>query len=158
ASAIVSQGTPAPHGTGLASSDLAAGLVVQGMKRSRAALVTPRLSIVIVNYRQWEQTARLVRQLQASEAFRSGAAEGVIVDNHSPFHPVARKLRRMSGVSLRRWSRNFGFAKAVNEGCRLSRGDWFLLLNPDIDLSEGFLDGALALADDLEANDPQAGV
>ena len=26
---------------------------------------------------------------------------------------------------------NRGFARAVNEGCRLSQGEWFLLLNPD---------------------------
>ncbi|MFO0970396.1 MAG: glycosyltransferase family 2 protein [Gemmataceae bacterium] len=136
----------------------AVGSTPEPLRRLRPALAAPRLSVIIVNYRQWEQTARLVRQLQASAAFRSGAAEVVVVDNHSPFHPVARKLRRMSGVSLRRWSRNFGFAKAVNEGGRLSRGDWFLLLNPDIDLSEGFLDGALALADQLVATEPKAGV
>jgi N-acetylglucosaminyl-diphospho-decaprenol L-rhamnosyltransferase len=127
-------------------------------QRSRPTTVSPRLSVVIVNYRQWDQTARLVRQLQAAPAFRSGAAEVVVVDNHSPSHPIARKLRRLPGVSLRRWGRNFGFARAVNEGCRLSRSDWFLLLNPDIDLSEGFLDGVLALADELTATQPKAGV
>jgi len=33
---------------------------------------------------------------------------------------------------LRRFSSNRGFARAANEGCRLSRGDWLLLLNPDV--------------------------
>lgn len=121
-------------------------------------VATPRLSIVIVNYRQWEETARLVRQLQASLALRNGAAEIVVVDNHSPFHPLARKLRRQPGVSLRRWQRNQGFARAVNEGCRLSRGDWYLLLNPDIDLSDDFLENVLALADRLAEREPRAGV
>lgn len=125
---------------------------------SRPTLQTPRLSVIIVNYRQWEETARLVRQLQSSPALRNGAAEIVVVDNHSPFHPIARKLRRQPGVSLRRWVRNHGFARAVNEGCRLSRGDWFLLLNPDIDLSEDFLDKALELSDRLAADEPKAGV
>lgn len=127
-------------------------------RRASPAVATPRLSIVIVNYRQWEETARLVRQLQDSTAMRRGAAEIVIVDNHSPFHPIARRLRRQAGVSLRRWDRNQGFARAVNEGCRLSRGDWFLLLNPDIDLSEDFLDRVLELADRLSAEEPRAGV
>jgi N-acetylglucosaminyl-diphospho-decaprenol L-rhamnosyltransferase len=121
-------------------------------------LTTPRLSIVVVNYRQWEKTHEMVRQLLASAALRSGAAEIIIVDNHSPAHPLARKLRRLPGVSLRRWDRNHGFARAVNEGCRLSRGDWFLLLNPDMTLSEGFLDGVLGLANQLEADDPRAGI
>ncbi len=121
-------------------------------------LLTPRLSVILVNYRQWDETHELVRQLGASPALRSGAAEVVIVDNHSPAHPLARKLRRLDGVSLRRWDRNHGFAQAVNEACRLSRGDWFLLLNPDMTLSEGFLDAALALAERLETGDPRAGI
>jgi N-acetylglucosaminyl-diphospho-decaprenol L-rhamnosyltransferase len=126
--------------------------------RRQRQLGLPRLSVVIVNYRQWEQTADLVRQLLASSCLRRGDAEIVIVDNHSPRHPLARKLRRQPGVSLRRWGRNHGFAMAVNEGCRLSQGDWFLLLNPDTTLSEGFLDNALALADQLAQTDPRAGI
>jgi GT2 family glycosyltransferase len=61
-------------------------------------------------------------------------------------------------LSLRRWGRNRGFARAVNEGCRLSRGAWFLLLNPDVSLPHGFLDGVLDLADELTKSDPRAGV
>src|SRR5205085_6392608 len=122
----------------------------------RVQLKKPRLSIVVVNYRQWDKTHEMVRQLLATVPLRSGDAEIVIVDNHSPAHPVARKLRRLPEVALRRWDRNRGFARAVNEGCRLSRGDWFLLLNPDMTLSEEFLDGVLGLADRLEAEDPRA--
>jgi N-acetylglucosaminyl-diphospho-decaprenol L-rhamnosyltransferase len=118
----------------------------------------PRLSVIVVNYRQWDRTADLVRQLQASACLRRGDAEIVIVDNHSPPHPAARRLRRMAGVSVRRWEANHGFARAVNEGCRLSQGEWFLLLNPDTTLSEGFLDGALALADHLTTAEPRAGI
>jgi GT2 family glycosyltransferase len=118
----------------------------------------PRLSIVIVNYRQWGRTARLVRALLASACVRRGEAEIVIVDNDSPAHPALKRLRRLPQVSVRRWGRNRGFAQAVNEGCRLSQGDWFLLLNPDITPSEGFLDGVLALADQLAAAEPHAGI
>jgi N-acetylglucosaminyl-diphospho-decaprenol L-rhamnosyltransferase len=126
---------------------------------SRApVLSTPRLSIVIVNYRQWERTAELVRQLQSSACLRHGDAEVVIVDNHSPAHPVLKKLRRLPGVSVRRCARNRGFASAVNEGCRLSQGEWFLLLNPDTTPSDGFLDGVLNLADQLAAAEPRAGI
>lgn len=119
---------------------------------------TPRLSVVVVNYRQWEPTADLVRQLLASAGARRGDIEVVVVDNHSPPHPIARRLRRLPGVSLRRWDRNRGFARAVNEGCRLSQGEWFLLLNPDTTIADGFLDGVLALADQLAAAEPNAGI
>jgi GT2 family glycosyltransferase len=113
---------------------------------------------VIVNYRQWRQTARLVRQLRAAACTREGAAEVVVVDNHSPPHRLAARLRRQPGVSLRRWGRNRGYGRAVNEGCRLSRGDWFLLLNPDVSVPEGFLDGVATLADRLTAEDERAGI
>jgi GT2 family glycosyltransferase len=114
--------------------------------------------VVIVNYRQWENTAALVEQLAASDALRTGAAEVVVVDNHSPPHPLLRRLRRRPGVSLRRWGRNRGFARAVNEGCRLSRGDWLLLLNPDMTVPPDFLDGVLALADRAAAQEPRTGL
>lgn len=106
----------------------------------------PSLSVVIVNYRGWDDTARLVAQLRAAAPLRRGLAEVVIVDNHSPRHPALARLRRAPDVSLRRWRGNRGFARAVNEGCRLSRGEWFLLLNPDVTAPPDFLSRALACA------------
>jgi GT2 family glycosyltransferase len=124
----------------------------------RPALLTPRVSVVVVNYHQWENTAALVDQLTAACCTRRGTAEVVVVDNHSPPHRLAARLRRRPGVSLRRWGGNRGFARAVNEGCRLSRGEWFLLLNPDISVPDDFLDGVLAVADQLTQTDPHAGI
>lgn len=121
------------------------------------AIDAPALSVVIVNYCQWRNTARLTKQLRRSAAARTGAAEVVIVDNHSPGHLVAAKLRRLRGVRVVRSDENQGFARAVNRGTRLGRGDWVLLLNPDVTVGDGFLDDVLAAADKLSA-DPAAGV
>src|SRR5581483_8543499 len=118
-------------------------------------LVGPRLSVVIVSYRNWHDTARLVRQLRDGNELAAERAEITIVDNHSPAHPIANRLRRAPGVALRRWGRNRGFARAVNEGCRLSRGEWMLLLNPDVTLTTGFLNRAIRLT---EALDPHVGI
>jgi GT2 family glycosyltransferase len=135
-----------------------AAAVPQVRRRQRVALQTPRLSVVIVNYHQWANTAALVRQLLASRAMQTQAGEILVVDNHSPADPVARKLRRWPGVSLRRWGRNRGFARAVNEGCRLSQGEWVLLLNPDMYLPAGFLDDVLAFTGELSFTAPRAGI
>jgi GT2 family glycosyltransferase len=118
----------------------------------------PSLSVVIVNYHTWEDTARLVRQLRRSDSFRSAAAEVMVVDNGSPPHPQRARLRRAEGVSLRCWGRNRGFARAVNEGVRLSRGDWLLLLNPDVSVADDFLDGVMTLADRLDRESPGVGI
>jgi GT2 family glycosyltransferase len=116
---------------------------------------TPRLSVVLVNYHQWRDTAGLIRQLRTSPCLQDNAAEIVVVDNHAAPSPVAARLRRTPGVSMRRWRHNHGFARAANEGCRLSRGDWVLLLNPDVTLEPGFADAVLAVT---EREEPRVGV
>src|SRR5258708_23832139 len=108
--------------------------------------VRPFLSVVMVNYCQWRNTARLTRQLRQSHAARADDAEVVIVDNHSPKHGVFGKLRRAKGVSVRCFGSNLGFAGAVNEGSQIARGDLLLLLNPDMSVSPGFLDDVEAFA------------
>lgn len=132
--------------------------LVRPSQRPRNCPQTPQLSVVIVNYRQWQDTAGLVCQLLAAPCVRQGAAEVVIVDNHSPSHPLSARLRRWPGVSLRRWRRNRGFARAVNEGCRLSQGQWFLLLNPDVSVPDRFLNNVLELTERLSAEEPRAGI
>lgn len=127
-------------------------------QRPRTSPRLPQLSVIIVNYRQWPDTAGLVRQLLAAPCVRQGTAEVVIVDNHSPAHPLGARLRRWPGVSLRRWRRNRGFARAVNEGYRLSQGQWFLLLNPDVSVPERFLDEVLELTEQLAGEEPRAGI
>jgi N-acetylglucosaminyl-diphospho-decaprenol L-rhamnosyltransferase len=149
---------PAPGTVELSAPVVATRLALPLRRQPRLRLRTPRLSVIVVNYCQWENTAALVRQLATARGSRRGAAEVVVVDNHSPAHRLAARLRRWPGVSLRRWARNRGFARAVNEGCRLSRGEWFLLLNPDMTLPDGFLDGVLALAEELTTTEARAGI
>jgi GT2 family glycosyltransferase len=108
------------------------------------------LAVVVVNFCQWKNTARLVRQLRRSAAARTGAAEIQVVDNGSPAHRLAARVSCLRGVAVRRFDRNLGFAAAVNRGCRLTAGPWVLLLNPDITVPDGFLDdvlGAIGRAD-----------
>lgn len=119
---------------------------------------SPKLSVILVNYRQWDQTARLSKRLCQSRLVRSGLAEVVIVDNHSGPYRRIRDLRRREGISIRRWGMNQGFARAVNEGIRLSRGEWILLLNPDMTALPGFLEAALSAAERMAAEEPRAGI
>jgi len=130
----------------------------RGLRRFLPEPASRRLSVVVVNYHSWADTAQLVRQLRTAACLRRGSAEVVVIDNHSPLEPTARRLRRLAGVSLRRLGRNRGFARAVNEAWRLSQGEWLLLLNPDVTLSPGFLDSVLALVGRLQCEQPEVGI
>ena len=118
----------------------------------------PLLSVVIVNFRQWQNTVALTHQLDTSDCMRCGQAEVVLIDNDDTPQPLRRCVRHWPAVSLRCFGRNRGFARAVNEGCRRARGQWLLLLNPDVRVPEEFLDRVLAAADRLAAADPRAGI
>lgn len=125
--------------------------------RTRPTAARAKLAVVIVNFCQWRNTHRLVRQLRKSDSFRSGEAEIAIVDNASHDDPLANRLRRIEGVRLVANSRNEGFAAAVNRGAGLIASEWILLLNPDVEVPENFLDDALVAADKALAADPRCG-
>lgn len=118
--------------------------------------VVPRLSVVVVNYRHWRDTARVVKLLRRSDAAREGLAEIIVLDNAARPDPRLGRIRRV-GVRLRRNRRNRGFARAVNAGCVQGRGEWVLLLNPDVTLADEFLDHLNVLLDDL-ATRPEVGI
>jgi GT2 family glycosyltransferase len=119
---------------------------------------TARLAVVIVNFCQWRNTARLVKQLRHADSARDGLAEVLVIDNGSPPHALAARLDKLPGVRVALNRRNLGFAKAVNRGAQLAEGDWLLLLNPDVTVDDGFLDQALALLDELPAGAPVGAV
>ncbi len=101
------------------------------------------LAVVVVNFCQWQNTTRLVRQLRRSVAVREQRAEIRVIDNGSPSHPLAARVSRLRGVAVRRYDDNLGFATAVNRGCQQTASEWILLLNPDITVPDGFLDDVL---------------
>lgn len=133
---------------------------ISALRPAPAATTTPAkpcLSVVIVNYRQWRNTARLVKELSTAAAVGAGRVEIVVIDNGAVRSSIRRQLRKTPGVSIRAYLQNRGFGRAINEGCRLSRGDWLLLLNPDTTVHDGFLDGALAALERWRLQ-PQAGI
>lgn len=156
APAVPPNGDPPPDDTPATDPPLPAARPLPVAPRRRVAPpAAAELTIVVVNFCQWHNTARLVRQLRRSVAVRTRTADVVVVDNHSPPHPLARRLKRLSGVTVRRTRRNLGFARAVNRACRLRpTSRWVLLLNPDVTVPDGFLDEVLAAV----AADPSAGV
>ena len=120
----------------------------------RFAKKTCAIAVVIVNFCQWRNTERLVRQLRRSVLVRDNEAAIAIVDNASPSDPIVDRLQRLSGVEVVANGRNMGFAAAVNRGAGLVSSDWLLLINPDVSVPDGFLDEAREAIDRAERDDP----
>ena len=115
------------------------------------------LSIIIVNYESWTETLRLTTSLTAEPEFKTGQCEIVVVDNASRDAPAAPLNMSYQGLRLVSRPHNDGFAAGVNAGWRAARSSpWLLILNPDVDIPQGFLGQVLARID-RHRNDP-AGV
>jgi GT2 family glycosyltransferase len=113
------------------------------------ALTTPLISVVIVNYKRWNETAALVDQLLQPRHIHRSDIEVIVVDNDSQPDPIEEKLKAQRNVRVHRLPRNVGFSAGVNAGFRVSRGEWLLVLNPDVVVCRGFVDLLCGAARDL---------
>jgi len=108
-----------------------------------------RLSIVIVNYDTWADVQEQARVLAESAEILSGRAELIVVDNDSPSKPESR-FDPVPGVIRIDREENGGFGAGANTGWRQSRGEWILLLNPDVVVADDLLSHVLALLDEID--------
>lgn len=115
-----------------------------------AAVGSPLLSVIIVNYRRWNDTAALIKQLTATDAYFRDSIEIIVVDNASPPDPLEDWIKHHKAVLYHRLPQNQGFSAGVNAGFARSQGDWILILNPDLIVCPGFIDLTCAAAIELE--------
>jgi hypothetical protein len=113
---------------------------------------TVDLSIIIVN---WNTRDSLRACLQSIYAYppRKYTFEVIVVDNASADKSADMVRREFPQVRVIANDHNYGFAKATNQGYRVSRGAYVMALNPDAEVLEGTLDG---LVEFLETH-PDAG-
>ena len=88
------------------------------------------LSIIIVS---WNTKERLRQNLQALKtATGDFSREIIVVDNNSQDGTVEMIKAEFPEIILIANSDNLGFSRAVNQGIKIARGDFVLLLNPDM--------------------------
>lgn len=95
---------------------------------------TPELSVIIVNYNVKDFLEQTL--VSVSKALRGIASEIIVVDNHSSDGSVAHIRQRFPQITLIANAENLGFAKASNQGLKVARGRFLLLLNPDTVVQE----------------------
>ena len=108
-------------------------------------------AVILLN---WNGRKLLEQYLPSVVAF-SGAARIVVADNGSTDNSVAFVRERYPSVELLEFDRNYGFAEGYNKAVTAMDADFVVLLNTDVEVTEGWLDEPLKL---LAENDVVAAV
>lgn len=101
------------------------------------------VSIVIPLYNQLKFTKLCLESLQSTLAVQP---EIILVDNAST-DGTADYLKTLTKVKVISNAENLGFAGGCNQGIKAATGDWVVVLNNDVIVSHGWLDGMLDAAD-----------
>lgn len=107
-----------------------------------------RTAIVILN---WNGRRHLERFLGSVAAHTPAPARIIVADNGSTDTSLRFVADRYPEVQILRLDRNYGYAEGYNRALRHIDADCYVLLNSDVEVTEGWLD---PLVDMLE-NDPR---
>ncbi len=104
--------------------------------------IDPTVSIVIPLYNQLEYTRSCLESLWRTT---SANLELILVDNASS-DGTADYLQTVPDLVLIANRENLGFAGACNQGIKAASGEWIVVMNNDVILSNGWLQGLLSAA------------
>lgn len=91
-------------------------------------LTTPKISLVIVTYNSNETIFHLLTSVKAIKYL---IKEIIIIDNNSLFFDKNKIKKKYPKIKIIQNKKNVGFAKAVNQGIKIAKSNYILLLNPD---------------------------
>jgi len=80
-------------------------------------------------------------------ACKNHSHEIIVVDNNSSDTSCAMILEEFPDIQMISNSSNIGFSKANNQGVCLAKGEYILILNPDIIVAEDSIDKVIDFAD-----------
>jgi len=96
-----------------------------------------KVAVVIPNYNGIKYIENCLESLK-KQSFRD--FEIIIIDNASADGSAELIEEKYSEIYLKKLSSNFGFSRAVNEGIKLSRAEYVILLNNDTVCDEHFVE------------------
>lgn len=115
-----------------------------GLRRKRSAKRFVEYSIVIPAFNKADLTRTCLRSLDATLGDKS-RGEVIVIDNASSDR-TPQMLQEFPWVTVVRNDRNTGFGAANNQGARMARGEFLIMLNNDIEAKAGWLDAMLETA------------
>ncbi len=102
-----------------------------------ALLFMHRTAIVILN---WNGKGYLEKFLPSVIAFSSHNARVIVADNASSDDSVPFLRKQFPQVEIIQLEKNFGFTGGYNRALELVEAEYFVLLNSDVEVTEGWLD------------------
>ncbi|HLV24235.1 MAG TPA: glycosyltransferase family 2 protein [Moheibacter sp.] len=104
-----------------------------------------KISVVIVSYNARYYLEQCLHSVEA--ALTNLAGEIIVVDNDSPEKPLDFIREKFPNVQFIHSKENLGFAKANNLGVEKAKGEYVLILNPDMMIPENLFDKILPFAE-----------
>ena len=99
-----------------------------------------KVAVVILNY----NGASMLSRFLPSVIEYSPGAEIVVADNASTDDSVTVVTKGLPGVRLVQLDRNYGFADGYNKALEQVDAEYFLLLNSDVEVTDGWLEPLLS--------------
>jgi len=106
---------------------------------------TPRVSIIVPVFNQIKFTLECLKSLSQAQ---SEATYEIIVADDCSTDETSQILARTRGVKVKRQVENVGFLLNVNSCVAEARGEIVLILNNDVQVSDGWLDPLLVALED----------
>ena len=104
-----------------------------------------KLSVIIVSYNvKYFLEQAILSVVKASERID---AEVIIIDNHSSDGSIAMLKEKFPQLTVIANDKNTGFSAANNQGIRIAKGEYILLLNPDTVIAEDTLEKTISFMD-----------
>ncbi|WP_315822468.1 glycosyltransferase family 2 protein [Paraflavitalea speifideaquila] len=108
------------------------------------------VSIVILNWNGRKFLQQFLPFIQASTWTNKHL---VVIDNASTDDSISFLQSNYPQVQIVRNAANYGFAKGYNEGLKAVKGDYYVLLNSDVEVTPGWIEPVIALME----SDPAIG-
>lgn len=97
-------------------------------------------SIIIPSY---NQKGLLLECIESIEAYTAPPYEIIVIDNGSEDGTTEELLGRGGTIRVTKNEQNLGFARAINIGLMMAKGNYIVLMNNDVLVTEGWLDQLL---------------
>jgi GT2 family glycosyltransferase len=110
----------------------------------------PLISVIILNFNQLKVTCEFI---DSTRSLTYPNYEIIMVDNASKEDPTEHIQKYYSEVKLIRNKKNLGFTGGNNVGIRAGKGDYFLIINNDTEVTPDLLERMLE-----PFSDPEVGV